>query len=334
MAKLSRKMYISVLVFALIFLALGATTFAWFTLSELIQLSNVNMTVSGGSEITISLEENGEYSDKISGELLKEKIGNIRLGNLTSIDGKNLYELNDDFSLSKVNFKNYGTNKFIQVTFYFRVVPENFEGSPEMGVYLSDYNNFAKFNEEIEQRGTFVISKGVNFTTDTTYYSIDLKEDGTNIYKPGEVTKHYASDAIMVSFEDNANGNILLYDFNSKEGHNYNDGYNNDINELKGAASYYFEKTSKNPGVGENRISPIGDWAKFEDTRNPEIVTNMPNIKICSLKESNTEKGVYYGSTTVRIWIEGYDADCFNAILNDQILVQFSFRFGFINDNK
>ena len=55
---------------------------------------------------------------------------------------------------------------------------------------------------------------------------------------------------------------------------------------------------------------------------------------ICSLKESNTEQGVYYGSTTVRIWIEGYDADCFNAILNDQILAQFSFRFGFINDNK
>lgn len=334
MAKVSRRVYISGLIFVLIFLALGATTFAWFTLAEFSQLNNLNFSVSSGSELSISLDENGEYSDEILSSDIKSRIGKIQLGNLTSIDGKNLYVLNDDFSLSKEEYKKLQKNKFIEITFFFRAIPENVTvKNPIIGVYLSDHNKLAKYTE-IEQKGTFVVSKGVYFNADVNYYSIDLKEDGTNYYKAGEKSKHYASDAIMISFEDNSNGNTIIYDLNAKEGHNYNDGYSNDISQLKGAASYYYNKTGKNPGLGDSRTAKLGSFALFNDVKNPEVVTSNYDMMICTLKESSTDKGVYYGSSTVRIWVEGFDADCFNAILSDQIMTQFSFRFGYYSNNN
>ena len=113
MRKLSKKMMISLMTFALVFIALGASTYAWFTLAQSAQLSDLKVEVSGGTGLEIALEENGVYKSTWSADELEEHIGDLELSDLTSKDGVTI----KDQSLSAVEFVKGEKNSFIEIKF-------------------------------------------------------------------------------------------------------------------------------------------------------------------------------------------------------------------------
>lgn len=323
MRKLSKKMMISLMTFALVFIALGASTYAWFTLAQSAQLSDLKVEVSGGTGLEIALEENGVYKSTWSADELEEHIGDLELSDLTSTDGVTI----KNQSLSAVEFVKGEKNSFIEMTFYFKGEPAKKENVSAVGVYLVNKNEGASFATASADNGTFIVSKGVATKADVAYTNIEGEEVAI-----GADQNYKAADAVMVSFQDNGKqtDNVKMYDFNAATGSNYNDGFNADATQLKGAANYYYQKTGENPGVGGERTNLVTAFTAFTDATNVDKPDNDYSL-ICALSDANSD-GIYEGSVTIRIWIEGFDADCFNAILADEILTQFEFKLGYTNN--
>jgi hypothetical protein len=49
---------------------------------------------------------------------------------------------------------------------------------------------------------------------------------------------------------------------------------------------------------------------------------------IVSDQKDDKNQTYYVGKVTMNIWLEGWDADCFDAILDDVIRIQLKFRAG------
>ena len=313
MKKLSRKMMISLLAFVLAFVALGASTYAWFTLADKAELSNLEMNVSLGEGLDISFD-GVTYQSNLSKEAIEEKIGGKKLSDITTTDGINFKNLAGDSS-----------SEYIQLHLYFRASGiDATKAANGVGVYLDSLNNDASYTTD-KQTGTFVVSQGVELDPTTSYRA---EADGELV---DEALKYYASDAIRVSFVEDESL-LALYDFNAKEGRNYNDGFVANANKvdaegLYGAASYYFAKQGKNVGVGAGTVeSTTLEFTELTSEQNA-MMANNNNSLICNLEAG--DDGFYYGEVTINIWIEGWDTDCFNVILTDKVMTQFSFALGY-----
>ena len=92
MKKLSKKMMISLLTFALVFIALGVSTFAWFTLADSASLNDLEINVSLGEGLDISLDGTN-YQSNLTKEDIARKIGNIKLTDCTSTDGISIKDI-------------------------------------------------------------------------------------------------------------------------------------------------------------------------------------------------------------------------------------------------
>lgn len=345
MRKLSKKMMISLMTFALVFIALGATTFAWFTLASTVEVTDVELNVSGGGGLNISLD--GQvYEPTLSSEKIQEKLGDILMEDLTSTDGISIKDFNGTTQTFAKN-KNY-----IELTLYFQALNvdtatlANYDG---VGVFLKSYNDNANF-ESTDNDGTFVISKGVTHKADVAYKDADGNDVALN-----SETEHKAQNSLRVSFvqayrEENVDKtNVRYYDFYNKENHNYGDGYSDEPGtngaNLKGAASYYYQKhknlineDKRNIGAPKESISATvlngDDFTSFESVGNDQIAEDT-NTLVCILSEHDTGTGIdYRGEVTIKIWIEGWDADCFDAIFADSIKAQFAFTLAFFDENQ
>ncbi|MDD3106935.1 MAG: hypothetical protein PHP65_03940, partial [Bacilli bacterium] len=90
--------------------------------------------------------------------------------------------------------------------------------------------------------------------------------------------------------------------------------FSGDITNANGAVNYFIEKTSHEP-IGASEVSV------------PATVTSNDDLDNVGLVTLNTEEGSFHvGTVTVRIWIEGWDPDCFNSVLGDTITVGLVFE--------
>ena len=333
MKKLSKKMMISLLTFALVFIALGVSTFAWFTLADSASLNDLEINVSLGEGLDISLDGTN-YQSNLTKEDIARKIGNIKLTDCTSTDG-----------ISIKDIKGGSVTDYISLTIYFRAagINDTKAATNGVGIYLSDYNDEAVYNEESEQKGTFVVSDGVTLNPSTAY-----RANANDQTLTSTALEYFAANAIRVSFVQN--GTLTaFYDFNSEEGRNYNDGFlttanSKDAEGLYGAASYYYAKQNTNIGKGtalpEGIINDHNSFTEFEHEDSAKVAKSNSSL-ICNLTKGNSqiigqEEIYYYGSVTINIWLEGWDTDCFNVILKDFVMAQFHFVLGYkhIEENQ
>ena len=62
MKNLTRKLMLSIVAIALVVIALGTSTFAWFTLSNKASVGQFNAEVTAGQGMELSLDGNNWYS--------------------------------------------------------------------------------------------------------------------------------------------------------------------------------------------------------------------------------------------------------------------------------
>lgn len=316
MNKIMKKIYLSVLTLGITVVALGTTTFAWFTLTNQADIQSFEAQVIADAGIEMRLAKFiavGETGDRFGASfpetrwvttltttMLQDFIEEVftedfRFNERTSSDGSTI-RLNDAS-------KTAASDGFLEFELDFR-------------------SNAAT---TILWTGAGLTSQGVPFTT-----SVDFTDaDGTE-YEVGDfIGNRFASHATRISVEQRtgqeATDHLVVYELPAGDGNIVLGGFettdpNADPTEFElafpnGALSYYFAVMEEMPLNVDTVVVP----ETITDFTADQVVLEMDENHL------DIDNFEYSGTITVRIWLEGWDPNMFNVILNDIISVSLEF---------
>lgn len=309
MGVLTRKIAISILTLTLTIIALTTTTFAWFTLATSNTVDGIQLNVTLGDDLELSLD-NISYYQSLSRDMIDEIIKQLKLVDVTSLDGIGFSKRSSSGGLIE-------NADYISLTLYFRTL------NPRLKyVYLSNNISDTLTYQNAKGEGTFFVANGVNWQADVTFVNDELG----NKVERGLINRYYASDALRVSFLEQ-----IVDTFDERdESTLIKTIYDPSGNPLRGFGMPYGAIAYSNAKGNQPSLPP---------TTIPDVIYNLstikgglsdnPNSKVSALLKMPTEIGYqqyYVGKTTIKLWLEGWDADCFDAILKDQIKIQLQFQ--------
>ncbi|MCI5939016.1 MAG: hypothetical protein MRZ17_03800 [Acholeplasmataceae bacterium] len=308
--KVQRKLTIIIVMVLLTVVALGTSTYAWFTLNNIAKVDQIEMGITSGVGIDLSLDKKNWYSE-LSSEELKSVTEGVNFDAVTSLDGKTFATM--DNNVVKVTDK-----KYIEFTMYFRATNVLALENSEAGIFLVGNNNNATYDNLGST--TAIVSEGCKWIPDTTF------EYEQNKFLTPESSEMicYAKDAIRLSFTHNQA--TTIFDLSSDSGNESYKGYGYKY----GAIAYYNSKK------GTNLVAPGNQNVVFRNELSiidSQTVTANNNNSLITKLVFDTSDNNYYGETVIRIWIEGWDGDCFDSILSDKVKAQLKFQFGQMSSN-
>ena len=243
------------------------------------------------------------------------------LDHVTSPDGINFKTIGFDED-GEVHFDNSATSGWTEFKLWFR--------SPEKDVKVYMLKN------------TTVTSTGIDWVADAAF---KLTKDENSTTEVGKTYTLYGANAVRISTTENK----VTPDSTSESGFSYDDGESAKVFELGykdkgdqkldteiktdyGSVAYYNTKNQNNPiTINPNNPPTLPEVYGYENL--PELKDlNTPDIKdthvpVATLEAESNISGttLYYGQITVRIWLEGWDPDMFNAIMADKIQIHLFF---------
>lgn len=320
-----KKVLLLTISFTLLSITLGASTFAWLSLATTNIVDGFGIEATMGNQLEMSLD-GINYEQNLDGQTILDKLSKLRLTDVTSYDGKTFYTGIQQILKEATKNKDY-----ISLDFYFRTT------SPYHNVYLYENVNVGALYESPPTEGTYFLSKGVDFRSQVTY-----QHSKTEIVNAGQTFKAFAANAIRISFverlldetdlRNETDLRVTIYDPSENEERGYGHTY--------GGLAYFNERANKN--LTPPRLVPDTKYqlSTFADY-NPNLAMNDDSLllKLVRSDEFDDQGRLYYkGKLTINIWLEGWDADMFDAILNDTIKIQLTFKpahsFLEINENK
>lgn len=282
-------------------ITLFTSVYAWLQVSNINILEDISIEVGVGDYLEISLD-GVNYGKTIDKSTIGSSLKNFAFTDVTTTDNLNFYKGQN--YRSKLAIKNVD---YISLDLWFRVLPE--QGVAEENIFNEIYltNKIEVSYQEAknsEISGTYVASEGKNWMADYTF------DNGSSIVRKGTIDKYYAKEAMRIGFISNTNS--FIYDVSENEARGYGKPF--------GAFDYYNLKNRSNK-LKEPTVIPPTIYELSHEYPNTGIMNN-DNSQIVVLERI----GDYYlGNATLNIWIEGWDADAFDAILGDQILIQLEF---------
>lgn len=306
MKSLTSKFILSVLSLVLTGVALSVGVYAWFTINNTAQVDQFSADVRAGSGFYISLNGTQWYTD-ITTDMITEYLStakpNFQFDNVTSPDG--------------VTFKTLGgatanTANYIEFPLYFA-------GNASLN---------------------YVQLTGLTIGGTQTDWVPGINVPNTRAASPANPSTpvtDYASNAVRISFADQLYDNtqmITVFEKGTSQGNTlgkgasfteneavqfYNAVEDNDITEaMYNAAVLPPTLQAANSGMEEN-VAPlyaIGGFASevWGIEKLPPGVTNVLG------------EDAEVAFMMVRVWIEGWDAQAFNAILSGTVTLSFDFQ--------
>lgn len=302
-----KKIYSSALGLMVLLALFSTVSYAWLYLATVNTIENLSLTASGGNNLEISLD-GVNYKTNISGTEILDQMKKLQFKDVTSNDGIN-------FLQSYKNPHQAVKNKdYLSVTFYFRTTTQYRE------VHLSDLIKGKIDYNDPPLEGTYITSKGMMFKS-----KVDFQYDQDTIIYEGETNKFYAKDAMRVSFvEKDILTNKLttkakIFDLSGDEDRGFGKTY--------GALSYLNkvrDELNKPPQVIPETIYEL---SSFSDV-NPIALNDKSKIVTLEKTDdlSSSNRFYYKGAVVMNVWLEGWDADAFDAIYKDLLKMQFSFK--------
>lgn len=335
MTKVTRKLLLSVLSVVLTVIALGATTFAWFTITNVasVQAFDADFKANQGIEIAIGDMGSGGFNDldwvtNLTAEAILSYIQSTHL-----IAGQTSFEFDhvtseNGRSFTKIQPTAFGFN-FVPVTRAgsgFIEIPLHFRSDTALGIDLS----VLQFNSPL-----------ISWRVDVPFYS---HFDGVTPIQSltGSSINAYAHDAIRISYtahelsydpiEEIFNETLRTVVFekpvsstNMVLGGGTQDltGTILGLNGVPGAMNYFYAKNNLLPEGSDAVVLP----ASRQLVNNDDILvmTSYRDAEGQLLYPSLDPGANYYGKVTLRIWVEGWDANAYNAILGSRLTVSMSF---------
>lgn len=331
MRKLTTKLLFAIISAAFALVALGTTTFAWFTISNTASVSQFSAQVTAGQGLEISLDGTYFYTT-IPESVIQAKINSLKvtLKDITSPNGVDMYPLGPQNPGTKIGYikapQANQSNPYIEFDLWVR--------SPVQGTVVK-LSSVIFDSDEIEwpTDTVFVNGKGklvVPYTSQDSFEeaapslvtagilsnyipSTSVEYKGTTFPLASQVVystqAYYAHDALRLSIsEKNVTEDPITVVYQNKE-----TATNTLLENLpiqNGMVDYYENKNGINLiTVYSPEDSPITLPTTTEvTTNNKPLLTNLGDANVPTV-------------LTVRIWIEGWDPDTFNAILTQNINV-------------
>ena len=299
---LTKKLFLSVLTLAFAVISLGASTYAWFVLSEDANVEAFSGTVQSGTsglEIGVNLVgEDGPVQWRATSLDLTADLASIftdfkfdAVQNANPLGAGEFQDINETAVAA-----NGSTGKYLAFELYFRLADTNTSTGAE-SVYLTDYSMQTTGAE--------------NWFVNKTYKDAN----GDDVAVAAENVKYYVSDAARIAIVG-ADADHSLY----LETHTYagtDDKFQSEGKQSNGALSYY------------NAINSDATKSLPDSYENPTYgVTTKYDGKtsICELVAAVSEGDPNYeGSVVVYIWIDGWDGECINAIFGQTLTIDFKF---------
>lgn len=311
-----KKLYISLITLILLFVTFGTVTFAWISLSTINNIEGLSLAASGGNELQISLD-GINFSSQLPAESLYELFDDISLVDVTSTDGE-FFQTGGlrDVAPAVAN------EHYLSFDLYFQTTVA------EHHVYLVD-NVSDSVSYDTSATGTYVVSNGVMWTAEHDFW---YGPDDNDLIQKGDEDRYYSSDSIriaVIELQDETNELDLrneqdfkkfVFDPSEDEQRGYGEPY--------GAYSYFVERTRYFINLPETtqevsyRLTEIDPLNPYQSLDNESLVTILQDTG--RVNEKN--KAIYSGKVRINIWLEGWDADAFDAIENDRVKIQLQFK--------
>ncbi len=311
MRKLTQKLVLSVVTMALVVIALGTSTFAWFTLTNKASVGAFTAQVTAGEGIEITL---GDWDDQaleytapvastvwytvLPSAVIQDYVTNMydsfRFDNLTSADGSTIK--NEAF-----NTVTYSRSaKYIEFVLYFR-------STAEKTITWNSASLSGLAQPWVVNVPSFLASDNLTTWAINTTQQVSAWT-AARVSIAGSSTYTYQAPAGTVGGVYNSNAGVESYDLADVSGA-FTVGAGTGA--PYGAAAY---------GIEAGKTTTYG--AVLPTIHSTSNVNSTP---VAILTLAGPTSGYYTGNVTVRVWIEGFDADAFDAIFNSTLSVQLGF---------
>ena len=317
--KTAKRMTLSVIGFILAAVIFGTATYAWIGLATINTIDGVYLSATTGQFLDISLD--GEtWSQSVDPNTLEEIFDGVELIDITSNDGKTF----TTGGLKAVEEARANTH-YLSFVLYFRTTER------EKDLFLvNNVNSIASY--DTNPRGTFVVSRGVTWRSTHTFANGPGIDD---IVERGQAGEYFAANAVRIALvEEKMPDNILderspetllsvIYDPSEDETRGFGKTY--------GAYSFFVNKTGaysyRIPDEAPDTMYSLTTFEPFDpyqaQNNDSHFATLVPN------GETNEEGRPWHvAQVRVNVWIEGWDADAFDAIDRDRIKIQLEFKTG------
>ena len=141
----------------------------------------------------------------------------------------------------------------------------------------------------------------------------------SGIVETGDELIYNAANAYRISIEGTVNDETQIITYEMPNQYNYNTvlgvggDFTGDGEGFPGMYSYYYQKFQRLMDYSEEIITA------------PSI-TQLYQVKITDMQTYTDREQMYYGFVIIRIWIEGYDPDAYDFVVNDTVSIGLTFR--------
>lgn len=311
-----KRFYISILSLSLAMMIFGTVTYAWITMASVNSVDGMSLTATSGNELLISLD-GITYSRDLPSIAIENLIQDVALIDVTSLDGIH-------FTREVLNEGEAVIPNYHYVSFELWLQTDR----PEHHIYLVDnVNQFVQFDTTLS--GTYVVSQGVSWKSNYTFINGPLLND---LVEKDDEHIYYASEAVRISVQEIKDTTNLLDDRPDEELKTFI--YDPSENRLRGygisygAYSYFLASMQTSIYLPDQMQEASYRLSAF-DMDNPYLALDDESlIAVLQPSDDISENGktLFRGKININIWIEGWDADAFNSILNDRIKIQLKFK--------
>ncbi len=320
MSKITRKLVLSLLTVVLTVVALGTSTFAWFTVTNQASVQEFQANIAADSGIEIALPQFGEadplnwgwksyldatdiatyISDYINSSFTFDHLSSENGVAFTNIDG------------------NSTTTGFLNIPVYFRsdnISAINLNALTLRADDVPAWRTTVGFTNEhgtaISANGTFAVNAADAFRISLTDVT---GSNGTSIFElEGTATNVVLGEIAGLDILDVANTNPT-----TSEPYTY------------GAIEYYYAANSAYPSDGDGDGSVlvnIPDTTLIPEYASPATPLVSPMTVLGLIADAGSVYGkANYGLLRIRVWFEGWDQNAYNSLLGETIFTSFSFE--------
>lgn len=294
MIKATKGILLPVITLLLTLIALATTTFAWVSLSKVVTASNISGNIAAGDGLEIALGLEGT------------RLTSYR-SHLTASDWQTVMNELTDYKTTAVSTKD-GT------TFYKLA----FDNSNAPGLYkVEAYKNVDYLEFEIHFKS---YSSGKVYFDDYKFLSeavvfnprVDYDNDGTGIKEITQINA-YAHDAVRIKI-----GDVIYQNAENQTNHHTS---NRGVN--YGQFSYLTEMGNDiywSNNELDDLIKLTND--NITDVLIADAVKVVGEDQVATLNETNN----FTAKVTIKIWIEGFDAEAYDAIFGSNLAISLSFK--------
>ena len=309
MTKITRKLVLSILTVVLTFVALGTTTFAWFTLTNTSTVQPFEAEIVGDTGIEIALGDHSGVASAPTDYDWKTTLTTADVENYIDSAYGGTFQFGHVTTSNGVDFFTLGSSSLTSTGTGYLEIPLNFR---------SNSANQINWTNILLSSDTYVWTIDVDFTgvggaiTTPGTLSVDAS-NGMRIAMISQATY----GGFTVGYEKPAGGsplNVVLDDGIAATPQDLSNGGIGDA----GAMNYYYAKN--------NSLPFNADAVTVLDTIQT-LGAGQPVISMDDVSGSATNyEADFFGQVMVRVWLEGWDANTYNSILSQIVSTTFAFE--------